>query len=113
MEFKEFNDLKINEESIYQNVSASYLIGDSIFYIEPSFHTQLINLEYQYKDIFPRLIESIKEIALKNKKVIFTGNFDNPLLNIDGFIYRDIEDLLAYNKLTLNMKNDPESDWKD
>lgn len=113
MEFKEFKDFKINENSLYKSVSASYVIEDSIFYVEPSFHTQLINLEIQYKDEFDKIINSIKEIVLKNKKVIFTGNFDSPLLNIEGFIYRDIEDVLAYNKLTLDIKINPESDWKD
>ncbi len=116
LKFDEFDSKykSYNNESRYKGVVPSYILEDgSIFYIEPNFYTQLINLKLHYFEEFSKILDSIEEIVRKNKKVIFTGNYDQPLVNIDGFIYRDIGDILAYNKLTLDIKINPESDWKD
>ncbi len=114
MEFKEFNQYKKNIDERYDKYCPSYILDDgSIFYIEPNFYTQLINLKLHFDKEFDKLISSIVEITKRNKKVIFTGNFDSPLVNKEGFIYRDINDLLAYNHLSIDIKINPESDWKD
>ncbi len=115
MEFIEFKQYKKNQDERYDKYAPSYILDDgSIFYIEPNFYTQLINLKLHFDKEFEKLISSIIEITKKNKKVIFTGNYDSPLINDKkGFIYRDINDLLAYNHLTLDIKINPESDWKD
>lgn len=115
MEFKKIDSLyKRNEGDALKNIVPSYLIGDAIFYVEPNFYTQLENLEVNYKDEYNKILLSLGEISKKNKRVIFTGNFDAPILhNLEGFIYRDINDVLAYNKLTFDIKINPESDWKD
>jgi len=114
MNYKEFDKLKINEDSKYKNIVPSYIVDkDSIFYMEPNFHTQLVNLKFQFLDEYDDLIDSIILITKKYKKVIFTGNYDKPLIEIDDFIYRDINDVLSYNNLILDIKNNPDSDWKD
>lgn len=115
MEFKEFEQYKKNKDERYDKYCPSYILDDgSIFYIEPNFYTQLINLKLHYDEKYNKLLSSIIEITKKNKKVIFTGNFDSPLVNDkEDFIYRDINDILAYNHLTLDIKINPESDWKD
>lgn len=114
MEYIEFKNLKINTNSEYKNIVPSFILDDgSIFYIEPNFYTQLINLKFQFLDKYDEIINSVLLITKKNKKVIFTGNYDSPLITLDGYIYRDINDLLSYNNLILDIKTNPESDWKD
>ncbi len=116
MEFKELEtlNLKRNIDKIYDKFVPSYILDDgSIFYIEPSFYTQLINLKIQYMDLFPQILNSIIEITKTNKKVIFTADYESPLLEKEDFIYREISDVLAYNHLSIDIKINPDSDWKD
>ena len=115
MEFKEFNNLKKNKDDIYDKYAPSYILDDgSIFYVEPNFYTQLINLKLHFDDEFNTILSSIIEITKNNKRVIFTGNYDAPLINDkEGFVYRDINDVLAFNHLSIDIKINPESDWKD
>ncbi len=112
MEYIEFNDLiKIKDEE-YKYINA-YKIDDSIFYVEPNFYTQLIYFKEYYKDKYLEIIEAIKDTAKTNKKVVFTGDFENPIIHKDDFIYREIDDVLAKVKLTFDNKSNPDSDWKD
>lgn len=115
MEFIELDKkYKRNKEDKLDNIAPSYLLEDSIFYVEPNFYTQLVYLKVTYVDKFEKIVDSLGEIAERNKKVIFTGNFDFPLIkDKEDFIYRDIDDVLAFNKLTIDIKINPESDWKD
>lgn len=63
------------------------------FYIEPSFHTQLMGFKEQRTNDYPRIIEEIIRIVKKNKKVIFTGNFESPQIEVDGYIYLEVTDV--------------------
>ncbi len=115
MEFKEFDHLTKNVDKVYDAFVPSYILEDgSILYVEPNFYTQLINLKLHFDKEFETVLNSIFEITRKNKKVIFTADFDSPLiLDKEDFIYRDINDVLAYNHLSIDVKINPESDWKD
>jgi hypothetical protein len=55
----------------------------------------------------------MEEIIKKNKKVIFTADFENPVVYKDDYIYQEIDDVLASLKLYFDNKSNPESDWKD
>lgn len=112
MEYQEFNNLEKYVDKEYEFVNA-YLIEKSIFYVEPNFYTQLIYFKEYYKDNYEKIIDTILDIAKQNKKVIFTGDFENPVVHKDDFIYREIEDVLAKIKLTFDNKCNPDSDWKD
>lgn len=114
MEYKYFKELKKNKDEIYDKYCSSYLIEDSIFYIEPNFYTQLLYLENEFKgDTFNKILSSILDISKRNKKVIFTNNYNNPLIIKNGFIYRDINDILNENKIIFDIKINPDSDYKD
>ena len=63
----------------------------------------------KYKD----LINAILDTAKTNKHVIFTGDFESPVVHKEDYIYREIDDCLAKIKLTFDNKSNPESDWKD
>ncbi len=114
MEYKYFKELKKNKDELYDKYSSSYLYEDSIFYIEPNFYTQLLYLENEFKgEEFNKILDSIKNISKRNKKVIFTGNYEDPLIIKEDFIYRDINDCLNESKIIFDIKINPSSDYKD
>ena len=69
-----------------------YESGES-FYLEPVFYTQLMGFKDHYKDQYHLIIEKMEELVKKNKKIVFTGNFDNPLTDVDNFIFLEITDV--------------------
>ncbi len=112
MELEEFKNLEVVIDTEYKNINC-YKYKDSIFFIEPNFYTQLVYLKEHFKNNYKDIINKILEIALRNKEVVFTADFENPVVNKDNFIYREINDVLAELKLYFDNKSNPESDWKD
>ena len=70
----------------------SYPDGET-FYLEPVFYTQLMGFKDHYPDKYHLIIAKMEELVKKNKKIVFTGNFDNPLTEVDNFIYLEITDV--------------------
>ena len=110
--YEEFKDFEEIIDPQYPRIKC-YKNNDSIMFIEPNFYTQLVFLKDYYRDNFDKIFNKIIEIALKNKKAIFTADFENPVVYKDGFIYREINDILAELKLSFDNKSNPDSDWKD
>ena len=69
-----------------------YESGES-FYIEPVFYTQLMGFKDHFKDQFHLIIEKMEELVKKNKTIVFTGNFENPLTEVDDYIFLEITDV--------------------
>ena len=92
-EYEEWKNLKKSQDpnnpfcTIY-----SYPDGET-FYIEPVFYTQLMGFKDHYPEKYHLIIAKMEELVKKNKKIVFTGNFDNPLTEIDNFIYLEITDV--------------------
>ena len=63
------------------------------FYVEPGFYEGLMGFKEKRADDFPRIMEAIDQVIKKEKKVIFTADFENPWITRDGFIYREISDI--------------------
>ena len=63
------------------------------FYLEPVFYTQLMGFKDHFPDKFHLIIEKMEELVKKNKKIVFTGNFENPLTEVDNFIFLEITDV--------------------
>ncbi|MCR4880241.1 MAG: hypothetical protein K5906_04735 [Bacilli bacterium] len=92
LEFEAFKEVK-DEENPFSN--RYYLPSGEVFYIEPVFYTQLRGFKELREKEFPRIIERMIEVVKKNKKVIFTGNFECPqtLVDDDEFIILEINDI--------------------
>lgn len=93
MIYKEFSHLKQIEDN--NNPFSSlyvYPTGES-FYIEPVFYTQLQGFKDHHKDKYELILEKMEEVVLKNKKVVFTGNFDFPQTEVEGYIFLEITDI--------------------
>ena len=69
-----------------------YESGES-FYLEPAFYTQLMGFKDHFPDKYHLIIERMEELVKKNKKIVFTGNFDHPLTDVDNFIFLEITDV--------------------
>lgn len=97
MHYKEFEKYSICIDK--NNFANKYQFNDCYFYIEPSFYSQLL----YYKGLFPSkfsiILNEIEKNVLKNKKVIFTGDYSNPIIREDNFVYQEIEDII--NKLNI------------
>jgi len=113
MEMIEFDKFKKLEDKSYPMVNFYELEPGKEFYIEPSFYTQLYYVKDHFADRFNEIVEETIDTVRRNGKVVFTGNFESPIVNKDDFIYRELEDILAKLKLSFDNKGNPESDWKD
>ena len=92
-EYEEWKHLKKSQDpknpfcAIY-----SYPDGET-FYIEPVFYTQLMGFKDHYPEQYHLIIEKMEELVKKNKKIVFTGNFENPLTDVDNYIFLEITDV--------------------
>jgi hypothetical protein len=63
------------------------------FYVEPGFYEGLMGFAEKRGEAFDRIMEEIDATIKKNHRVIFTADFENPWIEREGFIYREIFDL--------------------
>ncbi len=99
-------------DSFYKYVK-KYEYQEAMFFIEPNFYTQLVNLKIHFEDRFQDIISTILNVVIRNKKVIFTADYEHPVVYKEGYIYREIDDILGELKLSFDNKINPDTDWKD
>ena len=89
--FKDFELVKDNNNPF----SDHYVIdGETDFYIEPAFYTQLKGFEDRHnQDNFQRILQRMIEVVKKNKKVVFVGNFEYPQTEVENYIFLEITDI--------------------
>ena len=92
-EYEEFKHLKVIEDknnpfcTLYE-----YETGER-FYIEPAFYTQMMGFKELRESDYPRIIKRMEEVVKKNKKVVFTAEYENPQTEVEGYIYLEIHDI--------------------
>ena len=93
MKYEEFKDY---QELVDKNNPFSTLYqlqtGEK-FYIEPVFYTMLKGFKDHHPDKYQLIVNEIINRVKENKQVVFTGNYECPLTNIEGFIYLEITDI--------------------
>ena len=92
-DYPEFANLEKRVDQNNPFCALYYLESGESFYIEPVFYTQLMGFKDHHKDKYPLIINKMMELVKKNKRIVFTGNFDNPLTDIDNYIYLEITDV--------------------
>lgn len=112
MKMKEFDHLEKVIDPNYKDINL-YKIDDAMFFVEPNFYTQLVYIKDHFADKYQQIVDEIINTAKRNKKVIFTANFEEPVVYYDDYIYRELEDILAVFQLSFDNKANPDSDWKD
>lgn len=93
MNYKEFEHLKIVEDKVNPFCVLYEYEDGSRFYIEPQFYTMLKGFEEHYRDDFQRILKRMEEVVRRNKKVIFTADFENPQTLADDYIILEIFDI--------------------
>lgn len=85
----------------------------SSFYIEPIFYTHLKAYEEHFKDRYQEILDKMEEVVRRNKKVVFTGNYECPQTEVEGYIFLEIQDITNPLQIFIDDKSNPDSDWKD
>ena len=93
IEYEEFANLTRLEDKNNPFCAKFMYPSGETFYIEPVFLTQLHGFRDHYKDSYPSILKRMEEIVLKNKKVVFTGNFEFPQTEVEGYIFLEITDV--------------------
>lgn len=93
MEYVEFNKYQKLEDPKNKLVHAYQDEEGNVFYIEPGFYDGMKGFEEKRAERFAEILAAIDETVKKYHKVIFTADFENPWIEREGFIYREIHDI--------------------
>jgi hypothetical protein len=93
MDYVQFNKYKVYEDAENKLVHAYLDEEGNLFYVEPGFYSGLEGFAEKRPERFPEIMAEIDNIVKKFHKVIFTADFENPWINREGFIYREIHDI--------------------
>lgn len=91
--YPEFEHLKIIEDKPNGFASLFEYEDGSRFYIEPVFYSQLSGFKLHYPNEFPTILKQMEIIVKKNKRVVFTGDFECSPTETEDFIYLEITDI--------------------
>jgi hypothetical protein len=94
-QYEEFINLKIIEDKNNPFSTLYELEDGSRFYIEPGFYSQMMGFKTHRKQEYPLIVNALLDTVRKNKKVIFTADFDIPQTepNDDEYIILEILDI--------------------
>ena len=92
-DYEEFKHLKKLEDKNNPFSALYQYESGELFYLEPVFYTHLMGFKDHYPEKYHLIIEKMEELVKKNKKIVFTGNFENPLTEVDNFIFLEITDV--------------------
>ena len=95
MRYDEFNELKEVKDPKNPFCNLYYYESGECFYIEPVFYTHLRGFkDLRGEEDYTRILKRMEEVVKKNKKVIFTGNYECPQTEADDdFIILEINDI--------------------
>ena len=89
--YKEWENLKELHDQILI-VGYEFPTGEK-FYIEGGFYTQLQGIKERYPNEYGKVIAQMEKVCKSNKKVIFCVDFENPFLDLPGYILHEITDV--------------------
>ena len=93
MKYEEFKDLELLEDKKNPFCRLYSLPTGETFYIEPVFYTQMMGFKELRTEEYPRIIEAMIDVVKKNKKVVFTANYECPQTEVEGYIFLEITDI--------------------
>ena len=92
-DYEEFKHLRREVDSNNPFSALYFYESGESFYLEPAFYTQLMGFKDHFPDKFHLIIKRMEELVKKNKKIVFTANYENPLTDVDNYIYLEITDV--------------------
>lgn len=93
MDYREFASYEPYKDERNHLVRAYKDKEGNLFYVEPGFYDGLLGFEEKRPEEFSAIMGEIDKTIKKLHKVIFTADFENPWIERDGFIYREIGDI--------------------
>ena len=93
MDYVEFNKYKVYVDAQNKLVHAYEDEEGNRFYVEPGFYSGLMGFEEKRPERFHEILEAMDQTIKSLHKVIFTADFENPWIEREGFIYREILDI--------------------
>ena len=93
MDYTEFSAYKPYQDPLNSLVHAYTDEEGNLFYVEPGFYDGLLGFEEKRPEAFERIMEEIDKTIKRLHKVIFTADFENPWIDREGFVYREIADI--------------------
>ncbi len=93
MNYPEFEHIKQLEDKNNPFCTLYELDSGARFYIEPVFYTMLRGFLDHYPEHYQRIVDEIIKVANENKKVVFTGNYECPLTNVEDYVFLEITDI--------------------
>lgn len=76
-----------------------------VFYVEPGFYFQLVGFKEKRWDRYEEILSAIEKVIEENPLVVFTANYENPSIEIEGSIYREIDDVAEANGIYYENKS--------
>ena len=94
MTHEEFNNLKtIKDEKNPFSILYELESGER-FYVEPAFFTQLHGFKERHtSQDYQRIIDEMIRLVKKNKRIVFTANFECPQTDVEDYIFLEINDV--------------------
>ena len=108
MKYEEFNELKQIVDLANPFINLYVLDSGERFYIEPGFYSQMQGFKERFNEgEYLSIVSLIIETAKKNKKVVYTSNYEEPQTapNEEGFIFLEITDITDRLKLFVEDKS--------
>ena len=93
MEYPEFSKYQRIEDPSNHLINLYKTEKGHLFYIEPGFYDGLRGLLEKKKNDRDKILAKIDSIIEKNPRVVFTGNYEAPYIEVEGYIYREITDI--------------------
>ena len=93
MKYEEFQQFKELIDKANPFSSLYELESGERFYIEPVFYTMLKGFKDHHPEKYSLIVDELINKVKENKKVVFTGNYECPLTNVEDYIYLEITDI--------------------
>lgn len=105
MRYEEWKNLKTTPDPKNPFSTLFEYEDGSSFYVEPAFYTQLMGLKARLPDDYPAVIFEMERAVRKNKKVVFTAEYECPLTHVEDYIYLEITDITNRLRVFVQDKN--------
>ena len=93
MNYEEFNNYEIRYEKEYPFTPHIIIDSETDFYLEPMVYTQLQGFKERHPDKYELIISSLIERVKRNQHVVFVGDFESIMIELEGYIYLEITDI--------------------
>ena len=93
MRYEEFKEFKLVKDE--DNPFTPHFIIDenNDFYMEPIVFTQLHGFKERHPDKYQTIVDALINRVKQNKHVVFVGDFESYMIELDGYIYLEITDI--------------------